>query len=182
MQQYRALILRSNRFLGSALVDKKFVTVGDLEEANGRFMEAVQNSELQKASILSILVNELEKIDEGRLIEAQVDDDKLGLVDLSFLKLQSLRKMEVDFDACWASWTVPFDLVDGTYLLASCYHLSAPVKKFWEELLKGKIIWYVSSVRSIMNAFSQLEEIHKAEIEEEAEAAEEAALEQRLNS
>lgn len=163
MQQHRALILRSNRFLGSALVDKGLVSAGDLEEANGKFMEAIQASDLKRASILSTLLFDLKKMDEAKLLDYLAEEEKLGLVDLNFIELLSLRPMKVDLPLCWASSTVPFDYIEGTYLVATCYYLSAPVKKHWEDLLEGRVIWYGTSTSSLSRALERIEEIHEAE-------------------
>ncbi|NBB78858.1 MAG: hypothetical protein GVY36_05350 [Verrucomicrobia bacterium] len=163
MQQHRALILRSNRFLGSALVDKGLVSSGDLEEANVKFMEAVQGGNFKSASILSTLIFELKKLDESMLLDYLVDESKIGLVDLDFLELMSLRPLEVDLSLCWASSTLPFDSVEGTHLVASCYYLSAPVKRHWEELLEGPVIWYGTTMTSLSKALARVEAIHEAE-------------------
>lgn len=163
MQQHRALILRSNRFLGSALVDKGLVASADLESANGKFMEAIQSADLKRASILSTLLFELKSLDESRLLEYLVDEERLGLVDLDFLELDSLRPMNVDISLCWASSTVPFDHVEGTYMLASCYYMSAPVVKHWEDLLDGRVLWYGTSTASLSRALERIEEIHETE-------------------
>ena len=163
MQQHRALILRSNRFLGSALVDKGLVSSGDLEEANGKFMEAIQSADLKSASILSTLLFDLKKLDEAKLLDYLVEEQKLGLIDLNFVELQTLRPMNVDLSLCWASSTVPFDYVEGTYMVASCYCLSAPVIKHWEEHLDGRVIWYATSTSSLSRALERIEEIHEAE-------------------
>lgn len=163
MQQHRALILRSNRFLGSALVDKGLVSSGDLEEANSKFMEAIQLADLKRASILSTLLFELKKLEEAKLLEYLVDEEKLGLIDLNFIELQSLRPMNVDLSLCWASSTVPFDHVEGTYMVASCYYMSAPVVKYWEEALDGRVIWYGTSMSSLSRALERIEDIHETE-------------------
>jgi len=163
MQQHRALILRSNRFLGSALVDKGLVTTGDLEEANGKFMEAIQSADLKRASILSTLLFDLKKVEEAKLLDYLAEEVKLGLIDLNFVELQSLRPMNVDLSLCWASSTVPFDHVEGTYMLATCYYMSAPVIKHWEELLDGRVIWYGTSTASLSRALERIEEIHETE-------------------
>ena len=166
MQQHRALILRSNRFLGSALVDKGLVSNGDLEEANVKFMEAIQSSEFKRASILSTLIFESKQLEESKLLDYLVDELNLGLIDLEATKLISLRSLdipEVDLALCWASSTLPFDSVEGTHMLASCYYLSAPVVKFWEEILHGPIIWYGTTVSSLSRALARVEEIHEAE-------------------
>jgi len=163
MQQHRALILRSNRFLGSALVDKGLVTTGDLEEANGEFMKAIQSADLKRASILSMLLFDFKKLEEAKLLDYLVEERKLGLVDLNFIELQSLRPMNIDLSLCWASSTVPFDHVEGTYMLASCYYMSAPVVKYWEDLLDGRVIWYGTTTASLSRALERIEEIHEAE-------------------
>ncbi|MDQ8194927.1 hypothetical protein QEH59_10850 [Coraliomargarita sp. SDUM461004] len=163
MQQHRALILRSNRFLGSALVDKGLVSSSDLEEANGKFMEAIQSADLKRASILSTLLFELKKLEEAKLLEYLVEEEKLGLIDLAYVELQSLRPMNVDLSLCWASSTVPFDYVEGTYMVATCYYMSAPVVKHWESVLDGRVIWYGTSTSSFSRALERIEEIHEAE-------------------
>jgi len=172
MQQHRALILRSNRFLGSALVDKGLVSSGDLEEANGKFMEAIQAADLKRASILSTLLFDLKKLEESKLLDHLVEEEKLGLIDLNHVELQSLRPMKVDLSLCWASSTVPFDHVEGTYMLASCYYMSAPVVKYWEEALDGRVLWYGTSMSSLSRALERIEEVH--EVEDSAEEEEES--------
>lgn len=163
MQQHRALILRSNRFLGSALVDKGLVSTVDLEEANGKFMEAIQSADLKRASILSTLLFELKKLDEAKLLDYLCEEEKLGLVDLNFIQLKSLRPMNVDLSLCWASSTVPFDHVEGTYMVATCYYMSAPVIKHWEEMLDGRVLWYGTTISSLSRALERIEELHEAE-------------------
>ncbi len=169
MQQYRALILRSNRFLGSSLVDKGLLTVGDLEAANEKFMEAIQASDLKHASILTSLLYDLKVLDEAKLIEYLVEEYGLGLIDLSFVQMQSLRSMNVDLPLCWATSTIPFDKVEDTYMVATCYYMSAPVIKHWEEQLDGRVIWYGTSSASMTRGLERVEEIHEAEDAAEAE-------------
>ena len=170
MQEHRALILRSNRFLGSALVDRGLVSVNDLELANEKFMEAVQSSELKRASILSTLLFETKALEEKALIEHLVEEEGIGLIDLSHIELRSLRPFNLDIALCWASSTIPFDKIENTYMLATCYRLSAPVIKYWEEFFDGRVIWYGTSTTSMSRALERLEEIHETE---DAAAAEE---------
>ncbi len=163
MQEYRALILRSNRFLGSALVERALVSVDDLEAANGKFMEAIQASELKRASILSTLLFEIKALEEQALLEHLVEEESLGLIDLNHVELQSLRPFNVDISLCWATSTIPFDKIENTYMVASCYCLSAPVIKYWEEHLNGRVIWYGTSTSSLIRALERIEEMHQAE-------------------
>lgn len=164
MQQHRALILRSNRFLGSSLVEKGLLSSGDLEAANGKFMQSIQTPELLKnASILTTLLYDLKVLDEAKLLEYIVDEHNIGLIDLNHVELRSLRSMDVDLDLCWASSTIPFDKVEDTYMVASCYFMSAPVIKYWEDLLPGKVIWYGTSAASMTRALERLGDLHAEE-------------------
>lgn len=163
MQEYRALLLRSNRFLGSALVEREVISVDDLEKANEKFMTAIQSAELKRASILTTLLFEAKSLDENLLIENLVEEEGLGLIDLNGIDLHSLRPYNVDIGLCWATWTIPFDKIGDTYMLATCYYLSAPVVKHWKELLDGRVIWYGTSMLSMTRALERIEEIHEVE-------------------
>jgi len=169
MQEHRALILRSNRFIGSALVDRGLISTDDLESANEKFMEAIQASELKRASILSTLLFETKALDEQALLEHLVEEEMLGLVDLNHIDLRSLRPFNVDLSLCWATSTIPFDKAEETYMVATCYKLSAPVIKYWEEHLGGRVIWFGTSTSSMTRALERIEEIHDAEDEAAAE-------------
>ncbi|MFP4069151.1 MAG: hypothetical protein ACOC4K_00225 [Verrucomicrobiota bacterium] len=147
------------------MVDKGLVSVGDLESANEKFMAAIQSSELKHASILTTLLYDLKVLEEGKLLEHQVEEHDLGLIDLNYVDLQSLRPWNVDDSLCWATSTIPFDKVENTFMVATCYYLSAPAVKHWEGLLKGDIIWYATGAASMTRALERVEEIHEAEDE-----------------
>lgn len=163
MQEHRALILRSNRFLGSALVDRDLVSVNDLELANEKFMEAIQASELKRASILNTLLFDTKSLTEHSLLEHLVEEEGLGLIDLNHVELRTLRPCNVNLSLCWATSTIPFDKIEETYMLATCYGLSDPVIKHWQELFNCPIIWYATSSASMTRALERIESIHDAE-------------------
>lgn len=172
MQQHRALILRSNRFLGSSLVNKGLLSSSGLEAANEKFMEAIQSPELLKnASILTTLLYDLKVLDEAKLLEHIVDEHGVGLIDLNYIELHLLPDTELDLSLCRASSTLPFDKVDHTYMVATCYYMSAPVVKYWEDLLDGKIVWYGTSTTSMSRGLERMEDVFAAE-KAAAEAAE----------
>jgi len=178
MQQHRALILRSNRFLGSSLVDKGLITSEDLEAASEKFMGMIQDPEtIQNASVLSTLLFDQKTLEEAKLIDLIVEECKIGLVDLSQIQLGSLRPINIDISDCQATWTLPFDVFDGTYMIATCYYLSAPVIKFWEDQIEGDIIWYATSVAAMVRGLEHVQDLHDAEDQAAAEAAAEAAEE-----
>jgi hypothetical protein len=137
----------------------------DLELANEKFMAVIQSGEIKHASILNALIYDLKVLDENKVINFTVEEREIGLVDLSFYELQSLNGMNIDLELCWATSTVPFDAIEGTYMLATCYYLSAPVVKYWEDALGGKVIWYATSCASMSRALERIQEIHNAEEE-----------------
>lgn len=171
MQQHRALILRSNRFLGSSLVDKGLVSSSDLELANERFMQAIQSADLKSASILTPLIFDMKVLDEARMLEMIVEEHDISVVDLNFSKLKSIKDLSVDLSFCWATSTVPFDQIGDTHMVATCYYLSAPVVKAWEDALGGDVLWYATSMHSLTNGLEQLETIAEEEAAAEAEEA-----------
>ena len=160
MQKNRALILRSNRFLVSSLLDKGLINNADMEAANEKFIEAAKSSEsYRNVSILKILLHDLKALDETQLLEHISDEHKIGLVDLRQMKLHALDSVEIDSSLCWATLTVPFDQADRTFMLATCYYMSSPALKYWEELLDGKIIWYATSLGSVNDYLEGLEKL-----------------------
>ena len=150
MDKNRALILRSNRFLASFLQDKGLITNAQMEAANEKFIKIAQNSDTYKNnSILKILLHDLKALDEDKMLRYIVEEHKMGLVDLKQTQLYDPSSIELDLSLCWATLTTPFDQVDQTFMLATCYYLSSPVLKYWEEFLNGKVIWYTTSIASI---------------------------------
>ena len=107
----------------------------------------------------------IKALDEDRLLSHIIEEYKIGLVDLKQIELQESSPIEMDLSLCWATLTVPFDQVDQTFMLATCYYMSSPTLKYWEELLGGKIIWYATSMISVT---SYLEGIERRDDSEES--------------
>ena len=159
------------------MVNKGLLSSGDLEAANEKFMEAIQSPELLKnASILTTLLYDLKVLDEARLLEHIVEEHGIGLIDLNHIELRTLPGVELDLSLCWASSTIPFDKVEETYMVATCYYMSAPVVKCWEELLGGKVVWYGTSMASMSRGLERLEDVIAAEKAAVAAAEEESGL------
>lgn len=167
MQNHRALILRSNRFLGTTLVDKGLVSPSDLEAANEKFMQIIQNAELKRASILNILQYDLKVLKDEDLIDYMVEEFDIGLVDLNFIDLRVLKPFGVDDTDCWATQTIPFDKVENTFMLATCSYMSAPVVKHWEDKLGGPVVWFATSTMSMSQGLERVDAIAQAESESE---------------
>jgi hypothetical protein len=171
MEQYRPLVMRSNRFLGSALVERNLIEVPDLEAANSRLLEVIKCGELRQASLLNILFFDLSVLEEEDLIERVLEEAGLGLIELANYDLTRVEHLVPDVNLCWATQTVPFDRIEGFNFLATSYYLSQPARKHWEEALEGEIIWYVTPTSSVANALETLEQLNQNG-EGAAEAAE----------
>lgn len=163
MQKNRALILRSNRFLVSSLLDKGLITSAHMEAANEKFMQSAQSSEDYKnVSVLKILLHDLKVFGEDSLLKHIKDEHKIGLIDLRQIELRDLSLSELDPSLCWSTLTAPFDKVDQTFMLATCFFMSSPALKYWEEFLGGKVIWYATSMASMADYLGRLEKLSDA--------------------
>jgi len=154
-KERRPLILRSNRFLGSALIERQLIASDDLEAANEKLLELVQAGDMRGANLLNILLFDLKAIDENTLIELVTEEQPVGMIDLSNYDLVKFREINADIEICYATYTVPFDKVEDFTMVATAYYLSKPTIAYWEEILGGNVIWYVSSVASIAEAIER---------------------------
>ena len=158
LQDHRPLIVRSNRALGSMLLEKKLVTTEQLDAANEKLLENIEAGDVRRASILPILLFELQVLNEDAYLEAAVEKSGLGLIDLHGCQFRKFADFHLDATACWATWTVPFDVVDDFVLLATVFYSTPPVQKFWQDKFAGKnLLWYATSVRSFQTAMEKLE-------------------------
>lgn len=170
MQEYRPLMLRGNRFLGSALVKANLITIDQLEEANQKLLDIIHGGQLKQASILNILSFEMGVLDESDVISYTADENDLGMVDLRNYDILNTYDKSVDVDLCWATWTIPYDVLEGIHMVATSNYLSLPTVQHWEQKLGGKVVWYISSNRSLSHALEILEAEY-GEKDSEAEAA-----------
>jgi len=171
LQEYRPLIVRSNRTLGSLLLEKKLVTSDQLDSANEKLIECLDKEDLRRASILHVLIFDLQVLNEDAYLEAVVEKFGLSLMDLHSCQFKKVAELALDPTACWATWTIPFDIVDDFYLLATVHYPSPQVVKFWQDKFPGKhIIWYALTIRSFQAGMEKLEQV-KVEATRAAEAA-----------
>lgn len=157
------IILRSNRFLGNNLVNNELISLNQLEEANNVLLDKIDDENMHEASLLRILMWELDILDEADLIEYQVNHDELALVDLGFYSLLPNMEEYCTIEECWATWTVPFDEENGFFFLATAYYMSQPVVKYWEEKLQGRVQWFVTSLGGISTMLENADHELKSE-------------------
>lgn len=155
------IILRSNRFLGNNLVNHELITLDQLEEANNVLLDKIDAQNVKEASLLRILMWELDMLKESDLINLLVDQHEIGLANMgfySYLEVEEGEEPLYSLEDCWATWTVPFDQENGFYFLATAYYLSQSVIDMWEEKLGGKILWFATELGGLSTLLENAEQ------------------------
>jgi hypothetical protein len=146
MSEHRPLLMRSNRLLGSALIEHNLVKFEDLEAANERLLEIAATGDMRRSSVLNILAYETKVLREEDLLHHVVDDHGIGVIDLRGYEVPDEVKRDLDIGACWATWSVPFDKEEDFHFVATAYYLSPAVRAHWEKTLGGQIIWQATTM------------------------------------
>jgi len=139
--EHRSLLMKANRQLGLALSDRNLLSVGQLQEANDRWLEWVAGGE-RGASLLRVLTQSLKFVREEDVLRHAMEHEGTGLVDLRDFDVPDEFRRLPDPGVCWATWTVPFDKLDGFTCLASAYILSPVAKAHWEAQIQGSVLWF----------------------------------------
>ncbi|MFZ5496064.1 MAG: hypothetical protein ACOZE5_12115 [Verrucomicrobiota bacterium] len=161
--EYRPLLMRANRLLGSALIEHNLVKFEDLEAANERLLEIAASGQMRQSSVLSILVYEKKVLREEDVLHHVVDDHGIGVVDLRGYDVPEEVRRELDLDACWATWSVPFDREEDFHFVATAYYLSPAVRTHWEKKLGGQIIWQATTMDIIADFLDRVQGERAAE-------------------
>jgi hypothetical protein len=150
-------MMRANRLLGANLVEMNLIKIEDLETANERLLEIVASENARQSTVLGILSYEMKVVKEDDVLHHLVEDHGVGLVDLRSYEGSDELKKKLDYGACWATWTVPFDQDEGFYFLATAYYMSPAVRTYWEKQLDGPIIWYGTTLEMLGDYIEKLE-------------------------
>jgi hypothetical protein len=148
--------MRSNRLLGSALIEHSLVKFEDLEAANERLLEIAATGDMRRSSVLSILAYETKVLREEDLLHHVVDDHGVGVIDLRGYEVPDEVKRDLDLGACWATWSVPFDKEEDFHFVATAYYLSPAVRSHWEKSLGGQIIWQATTMDIIADYLDKI--------------------------
>lgn len=170
MEHYRPLILRANRFLGSALAEKNLVPFPALEAANEKLLEVVKSGNLRQAWLLRFLFAEDGGLDEAAYLEHLVEHHDAGLMDLHNMDMSKFEEYGVDPDLCWATATLPFDKVEGFLFLATANLLSQPILTHWEKNTDAQLLWFAAPVHSLLEALERVD-THLAEARKKEKAS-----------
>ncbi len=168
------LMLKANRVLGTRLVESGLVKNEDMDRANELFIELARAKDLRRASLLRILLFENQSLREEALLDHLLEEHPVGAILLENYQLDQELILQQPLDLLRASWTLPIDLVQGRWFLATAYYLSDPTRAFWEERLGGRVAWYVCPLGQFEATFEELKPVFEqrwgATITEEEES------------
>jgi len=149
--------MRSNRLLGASLVEHNLIKIETLEQANERLLELMASADDTPVSLLQILVVEKKVLTEQQVLNFLNEEMGLGVVDLTNYEQPDELRKRIDSGACWATWSVPFDIEEGVNFVASAFYLSPAVRSFWESELSGPIQWYATSTDNVSDFLQKLQ-------------------------
>lgn len=152
----RSLLMRANRLFGAGLVEHNLVKIEDLEKANERLLEIIASNQPRQATVLGVLAYELKVIREEDILQHLVETEGLGLVDLRGYEPPDDTKKGLDIEACWATWSVPFDQEEDFTFVATAYYLSPAVRTYWEKRYEGPILWFGTTLDGIAEHLDKL--------------------------
>ena len=157
MSEFRSIIMRANRLLGANLVENNLVRIEDLEKANERLFQIIEEGTDQDASLLKILVDELQVLTEENILSFLVDERGIGIIDLEDIEMGDDLRVDIKTDQCWATWTVPFDREEDFHYVATCFYMSDAVRQYWEKELGGSIVWFATTMKSLTQMLEWVE-------------------------
>lgn len=148
--------MRANRLLGANLVEANLVKLEDLEPANERLLALVNTELPRQCTVLGVLAYEMKVLREEDVLQHITENEGVGMVDLRSYDTSDELKKTLDIDACWATWSVPFDREEDFHFIATAYYLSPAVRTFWEKQCNGPILWFGTTLEGIADHLEKL--------------------------
>ena len=173
--EIRSLLMRGNRLLGAQLVEHNLIKVDDLDAANEKLLDILETGSIRQRTLLGILAYDLSCLTEEDLLTYQVETEGTGVVDLRHYEVNEELVAQLNVEACWATWTVPFDKEEDVTYIATAYYLSPPVRRYWEKQFEGSVLWYGVTIEAVAEFLEILEETLAADPNRKAGAAPESS-------
>ncbi len=158
-----SLLLKSNRVLGTRLVEAGLTDVERMDEANDIFIQRARAKDLKRASLLRILIFDNQTLKEETLIDYQLEQFPVGALLLENYHLDEVLLAQYPVELMRASWTVPVDYVNERWFMATAYYMSDIVRNFWEERLEGRVAWYVTTLNQLETVLDERETAEAAQ-------------------
>ena len=168
----KALALRANIALGESLVKFRLAEEEMIaEQGLPTLRKYLDQGNIKQASLLKILSWDLNLVNEKMIIDHHIEDYSLGHCNLSNYEIDQSLLSNFTLNECWATMSLPFDLLEGVFFVASCSYLSKVVVAHWEKRLCRDIVWYIVDLSSLTMTLERLEkETREPEAENEESA------------
>jgi hypothetical protein len=179
-----SLMIKSNRVLGTRLVEAGLTTVEEMDKANEDFIGLARAKDIRRASLLRLMIYDHQSLAEESLLDYQLEHYPVGAVMLENYDIDEELYEGIPLELMRTSWTLPIDRVGNRWFLATAYYMSDVVRNFWEERLDGRINWYISSMSQLELEFEAIaaKQAELAAKQAAKQAAEQAAKEQPESS
>ena len=155
---HRSLLMRANRLLGAQLVEHNLIKIDDLESANEKLLEIINTGAPRQRTVLGILAYDLKAVKEEEVLLHVRDTEVIGLVDLRHYEANEDLKLTLEREACWVTWSVPFDVEEDITFIATAYYLSPAVRKYWEDQYDGRVLWFGATLEGIADFIEAMEQ------------------------
>jgi len=167
-----SLMIKSNRVLGTRLVEAGLASIEEMDKANEDFIGLARSKDIRRASLLRIMIYDHQSLAEESLIDYQLEHCSVGAVMLENYELDEELFNDIPLEIMRASWTLPIDRIGDRWFLATAYYMSDVVRSFWEERLNGRINWYITPMNQLETVFESLALTLKEEATAEADQSE----------
>ncbi|WP_221030967.1 hypothetical protein [Actomonas aquatica] len=154
---HRSLLMRANRLLGAQLVEQNLIKIDDLETANEKLLEIINTGTARQRTVLGILAYDLKAVKEEDILAHMREHEGVGLVDLRHYEANDDLKLTIEREACWVTWSVPFDIEEDMTFIATAYYLSPAVRKYWEDQYDGRVLWFGTTLEAIADFIEAME-------------------------
>lgn len=174
----KALAYRASASLGEALVKEKLAEEEMIaKQGLPALRKHLDRGNFKRASLLKILTWDLNLVDEKKVIDHHIEDYNLGYCNLAHYNIDQTLLANFTLKECWATMSLPFDLLEGVFFVATCNYLSKDVISHWEKRLCRDIVWFIIDLSTLTMTLERLE---KEEEEPEPESREEEEVEDDL--
>lgn len=166
LKETNSLLLKSNRVLGTRLVDAGLTSPEHMDEANEVFIQRARERNLKRASLLRILIFDNQTLREESLLDHQLEHFPVGALMLDSYHVDEVLLEQHPVEFYRASWSLPVDLVNDRWFVTTAYYMSDIVRSFWEERLEGRVSWSITPLGQMEEAISRLEAASESSGEE----------------
>ncbi len=176
-----SLAQRANQLMGEELVRRKLAQPEMIEQAAPLLEKYLKEGEIKRASLLKILIWDLELLEEKKILDFHIDEHHLGFCNITNYNIDRESLPDFKLGECWATMSIPLDFISDVFFVATANYLSPAVIEHWEKRLTPNIFWYVADLTILTRTLESLEKEEEKDEEEKAEKENDEAVEEKAD-